>query len=631
MNFSFAGCGFLGIYHVGVASCLKQHVPHLVDSVKFGGASAGAIVACCLMCDCCLGECTSFTLRLASKARHHSLGPLHPSFDINRILRDALYEVLPENAHKITSGRLHISITRVSDRKAVIVSEFESKDELIQALLTSAFVPLYSGLVPPSFRGVRYVDGGLSDNIPQLNNETITVSPFCGESDICPRDASANLMHITLANTSFQCSGDNLYRMSRALFPPHPEILSDMCQEGFDDCLKFLQRNNLISCTRHLSVRSEIISVSKGMLESTSEDLLEDEDKSSSGEETSEDDIDGVCEGNHEEDEGCADCKRKVQVALIDTLPPSVVEAFQATSDSMNTGMISCVRQNRAFRLLLAMGTPWLLPADIFYTYTLRALRYLPSLPHDVRTLYAEGRELLNALLSHLSRHSRKYTARFTCQLAITEVNYPSGGDIERALASNDPFLPVPEEPIIRNLNIGFAVDFETDRPNSIHSIQDLEGRMEHMDLNGIELQSQGNGQNVSISTDLQQLQSSQVPCQLIFDTFEQCLHISNEMESTIAYYYRDENNSNTYNFQEIYNIDNVDLNIPSTIDTIQTSHNTSKMADTNNDSWDNFVERNANLEQEVDEHIRQEIVLVPHENEKQTNAASNRVPDEGV
>ncbi|XP_033751926.1 patatin-like phospholipase domain-containing protein 2 [Pecten maximus] len=132
MNFSFAGCGFLGIYHVGVASCLKQHVPHLVDRVNFGGASAGAIVACCLMCDCCLGECTSFTLRLASKARCHSIGPLHPSFDINRILRDALYEVLPENAHEITSGRLHISLTRVSDRKAVIVSEFESKDELIQ-------------------------------------------------------------------------------------------------------------------------------------------------------------------------------------------------------------------------------------------------------------------------------------------------------------------------------------------------------------------------------------------------------------------------------------------------------------------------------------------------------------------
>lgn len=56
MNFSVAGCGFLGIYHIGVASCLKQHAPHLLETAKFAGASAGAIVSCCLICDCCLGE-----------------------------------------------------------------------------------------------------------------------------------------------------------------------------------------------------------------------------------------------------------------------------------------------------------------------------------------------------------------------------------------------------------------------------------------------------------------------------------------------------------------------------------------------------------------------------------------------
>ena len=56
MNFSFAGCGFLGIYHVGVASCLKQHAPHLVKNCKFAGASAGALVASCIISDCCLGK-----------------------------------------------------------------------------------------------------------------------------------------------------------------------------------------------------------------------------------------------------------------------------------------------------------------------------------------------------------------------------------------------------------------------------------------------------------------------------------------------------------------------------------------------------------------------------------------------
>ena len=29
MNVSFSGCGFLGLYHVGVASCLKTYAPQL--------------------------------------------------------------------------------------------------------------------------------------------------------------------------------------------------------------------------------------------------------------------------------------------------------------------------------------------------------------------------------------------------------------------------------------------------------------------------------------------------------------------------------------------------------------------------------------------------------------------------
>lgn len=40
MNLSFAGCGFLGIYHVGVAVCFKKYAPHLLLE-KIGGASAG--------------------------------------------------------------------------------------------------------------------------------------------------------------------------------------------------------------------------------------------------------------------------------------------------------------------------------------------------------------------------------------------------------------------------------------------------------------------------------------------------------------------------------------------------------------------------------------------------------------
>lgn len=54
MNLSFAGCGFLGIYHVGVAVCFRKYAPHLLH--KISGASAGALAATCLLCDMPLGK-----------------------------------------------------------------------------------------------------------------------------------------------------------------------------------------------------------------------------------------------------------------------------------------------------------------------------------------------------------------------------------------------------------------------------------------------------------------------------------------------------------------------------------------------------------------------------------------------
>lgn len=77
----------------------------------------------------------------------------------------------------------------------------------------------------PSLPPQRYVDGGISDNLPlyELKN-TITVSPFSGESDICPQDSSTNIHELRVTNTSIQFNLRNLYRLSKALFPPEPMV-----------------------------------------------------------------------------------------------------------------------------------------------------------------------------------------------------------------------------------------------------------------------------------------------------------------------------------------------------------------------------------------------------------------------
>ena len=50
--------------------------------------------------------------------------------------------------------------------------------------------------MPLTIHGVRYIDGGFSDNLPELDAETVTISPFSGEADICPTDNTAGLITV---------------------------------------------------------------------------------------------------------------------------------------------------------------------------------------------------------------------------------------------------------------------------------------------------------------------------------------------------------------------------------------------------------------------------------------------------
>lgn len=61
-SISFAGCGFMGIYYVGVTSCILQRFPRFIQGAyKIYGASAGALMAAVLSAGIPLGELWSFT------------------------------------------------------------------------------------------------------------------------------------------------------------------------------------------------------------------------------------------------------------------------------------------------------------------------------------------------------------------------------------------------------------------------------------------------------------------------------------------------------------------------------------------------------------------------------------------
>lgn len=77
-------------------------------------------------------KCCEDVIEVAKEARKRNLGPLHPTFNLVKVLKSGLNRDLPSDAHVLASGRLCVSLTRVCDGENVLVSEFSSKEELIQ-------------------------------------------------------------------------------------------------------------------------------------------------------------------------------------------------------------------------------------------------------------------------------------------------------------------------------------------------------------------------------------------------------------------------------------------------------------------------------------------------------------------
>ncbi|KAJ7344331.1 hypothetical protein JRQ81_000281 [Phrynocephalus forsythii] len=404
-NISFAGCGFLGVYHIGVASCLQEHAPFLVANAKtIYGASAGALTATALVTGACLGEAGANIIHVSKEARKRFLGPLHPSFNLVKIIRNCLYKTLPDNAHEVASGHLGISLTRVSDGENVIISEFSSKEELIQAsnsILTSfpliacvcsAFIPVYCGLIPPSLQGVRYVDGGISDNLPQYElKNTITVSPFSGESDICPRDSSTNIHEL--------------------------RVLRDMCKQGYRDALHFLKKNGLLHRPNParplLAIRDE-----------------EEEERDPEGEE--------------EDQLGENAALAEAEEHIFEHLPPKLNQALlEACAE--RRGLFSGIANFLPVRLASTLMLPYTLPLESAVSFTVRLLEWLPDVPEDIRWMKEQTRKVCHYLMrkakkklgSHLSARLYYHLELRKTQTLPLPLNLSYGESLPKWLRSN--------------------------------------------------------------------------------------------------------------------------------------------------------------------------------------------------
>ncbi|KAJ0734302.1 putative triacylglycerol lipase [Helianthus annuus] len=200
-GFSFSAAGLLFPYHLGVAKFLIEK-GYIKDTTPLAGSSAGAIVCAVVASGASMEEALEATKVLAQDCRSRGT-----AFRLGAVLRDVLEQFLPDDAHIRSNGRVRVAVTQILWRpRGLLVDQFDSREDLINAVITSSFIPGYLAPRPAIlFRNRLCVDGGLTLFMPptsaartvrvcafpaeRLGLEDIGISPDCNpENRASPRE-----------------------------------------------------------------------------------------------------------------------------------------------------------------------------------------------------------------------------------------------------------------------------------------------------------------------------------------------------------------------------------------------------------------------------------------------------------
>jgi hypothetical protein len=131
-SISFMGGGHLWMFAIGAGHYIYENYD--LNSIKFLASSCGCFAAVPLACGL---DPYEWCKRDWSKCMKHfeSRGILSCFFDSKHFYYQLWDDYLPENAHIRCSGRFFISVTRVPSMKNHVVSHFETREDLIWAVV----------------------------------------------------------------------------------------------------------------------------------------------------------------------------------------------------------------------------------------------------------------------------------------------------------------------------------------------------------------------------------------------------------------------------------------------------------------------------------------------------------------
>ena len=174
-SMSFACGGWLQFYMFGVAKALQE--AKLDKGVSYAGCSAGSLTAVGLICGGDFDGAVQHCQDAVIPSMYNSLFGLFrlPEYCLT-CTSMSVFDPFNGDVSLIPKGKLQIAVTKLPFFTTERVTYHESKETLMLTILAScAAFPLS----PIVYRNNSwYIDGGISDFQPMIDDDTITVSPF---------------------------------------------------------------------------------------------------------------------------------------------------------------------------------------------------------------------------------------------------------------------------------------------------------------------------------------------------------------------------------------------------------------------------------------------------------------------
>jgi hypothetical protein len=232
-GFSFSAAGLLFPYHLGVAKFLLEK-GYIKDTTPLAGSSAGAIVCAVVASGASMEEALEATKILAEDCRRRGT-----AFRLGAVLRDVLEKFLPDDVHTRSNGRVRVAVTEILWRpKGLLVDRFDSKEDLINAVFTSSFIPGYLAPRPATrFRNRLCIDGGLTLFMPPTSaTQTVRVCAF-----------PATRLGFEGIGISPDCNPENRATprelFNWALEPAEDRVLDKLFELGYVDAAVWAEKN----------------------------------------------------------------------------------------------------------------------------------------------------------------------------------------------------------------------------------------------------------------------------------------------------------------------------------------------------------------------------------------------------